>query len=98
MTEVNLQRFESLHIAVTLPVSLVKRSQRFIDNGTVPSRNALVVAAVERFLIELERQEIDQQFAVLADDLAYQELNVQMSEEFADSDWEAIRVAEEGQE
>ena len=98
MTEVNLQRFESVRTTVTLPANLVEWCQRFIEKGTVPNRNALVVAALEHFLIELERQEIDKQFALMADDEAYQELNIQMSKDFAESDWEAICVAEEGQE
>ena len=98
MTEINLQRTESVRTTVTLPANLVEWCQRFIEKGTVPNRNALIVAALERFLIELERQEIDQQFALMVDDEVYQELNIQMSEEFAESDWEAIRVAEKGQE
>lgn len=95
MTEVSLQQFETVRTTVTLPVDLVEWSQRFIEKGTVPSRNALIVAALEHFLKELERQEIDEQFAAMADDEAYRELSVQMSEEFADSDWEALRAAEE---
>ena len=98
MNEVNLQRFESVRTTVTLPADLVEWSQRFVEKGTVPSRNALIVAALEHFLIELEQQEIDQQFAAMADDEAYQELSVQMSEEFADSDWEAMRIVEEEKE
>lgn len=98
MTELSLQRFESVRTTVTLPANLVEWSQRFVEKGTVPSRNALIVAALEHFLIELERQEIDQQFAAMAGDEAYQELNVRLSEEFADSDWEALRSAEEAGE
>lgn len=45
--------------------------------------------------MELAWQEIDKQFATMADDEAYQELSVQLSEEFAGSDWEALRTAEE---
>ena len=98
MNEVNLQRFESVRTTVTLPANLAEWSQRFVGKGTVPSRNALIVAALEHFLIELEQQEIDQQFAVMAEDEAYQDLSVQMSEEYAGSDWEALRVVEEEKE
>jgi len=45
--------------------------------------------------MEMERQEIDKQFAAIASDEAYQELSLQLSEEFADSDWEALRETEE---
>jgi metal-responsive CopG/Arc/MetJ family transcriptional regulator len=95
MSGVNLQQFESVRTTVTLPAHLVEWSQRFVEKGAVPSRNALVVAALEHFLRELERQEIDEQFAAMGDDEAYQELSVQVSEEFAESDWDAIRTAEE---
>ena len=98
MTELGLQQFETVRTTVTLPLELVKLSQHYIDKGTVRSRNALIVAALEHFLIELEQQEIDQQFASMADDEAYQELSLQISEAFADSDWEAIQLAEKGAE
>jgi metal-responsive CopG/Arc/MetJ family transcriptional regulator len=95
MAEMNLHRFESVRTTVTLQANLVERSQQLIDKGTVPSRNALIVAALEHFLVELERQEIDQQFASVAGDEATRDLSVQMSEEFSDSDWEAMEIAEE---
>lgn len=85
---------ESVRTTVTLPVTLMQRSQQFVDKGIVPNRNALVVAALERFLAELERAEIDRQFAVMADDDEYQAFSTQMTEAFADSDWEAFRMAE----
>ena len=98
MARASLRKFETLRTTVTLPANLVERSQRLINKGIVPSRNALVVAALEHFLLELERQEIDQQFAATNGDKEYQELNIRMSEEFADSDWEALHASEEGQE
>jgi metal-responsive CopG/Arc/MetJ family transcriptional regulator len=86
--------FKTVRTTVTLPTDLINRSQHFIDGGTVPSRNALIVAAVERFLSELERQEIDRQFEAMAEDEEYQAMNQQLSEEFADSDWEALTEGE----
>jgi len=64
--------------------------------GERSSRNALIVAAVERYLQELERQEIDRQFEAMADDSAYQALNEELVEAFADSDWEALAEDEQG--
>lgn len=84
-----LAEFETVRTTLTLPVDLVKRSQHFIDDGIVPNRNTLIVTAVERFLLELERQEIDRQFAAMAEDESYQTLNQQIADEFAESDWEA---------
>lgn len=89
-----LTHFETMRTTVTIPTSLMQRSQHFLDQGIVPNRNALVVAALERFLAELERQEIDRQFAAMVDDGEYQALSEQMAESFGASDWEALGLAE----
>jgi len=39
---------------------------------------------------------IDAEFAVMAQDECYRELNLQMAEEFAQSDWEAWQMADPG--
>jgi metal-responsive CopG/Arc/MetJ family transcriptional regulator len=85
-----LEEFETVRTTLTLPADLNKRSQHFIDGGIVPSRNALIIAALEKYLIELERQEIDRQFEAMADDKAYQVMNEQISESFAESDWDVL--------
>lgn len=90
-----LEQFQTVRTTVALPASLLNRSQQFIDSGSVPSRNALIVAAVEHYLKELERQEIDRQFEAMAEDAGYQELNEEMAEAFADSDWEALTEDEQ---
>ena len=85
-----LEEFETIRTTLTLPAELNKRSQHFVDGGIVPSRNALIIAALEKYLTELERQEIDRQFEAMADDDAYQQMNEQISESFAESDWDAL--------
>ena len=89
-----LPQFESVRTTVTIPVDLIDRSQRFVEAGKIPSRNALIIAALEDFLDELERQEIDRQFELMADDADYQALNEKVAEEFADSDWQALSEVE----
>jgi metal-responsive CopG/Arc/MetJ family transcriptional regulator len=89
-----IPKFKTVRTTLTLPVELIERSQHFIDSGAIPSRNALIVAAVEQFLQELEQQEIDRQFEAMAEDQDYQTLNQQLSESFAESDWEALTEAE----
>jgi len=66
-----------------------------VDIGLARSRNALIVAALEHFLEHLERQLIDAQFAAMAEDEAYHALNLSLADEFAESDWEALTLAEE---
>lgn len=68
---------EHVCTTVTLPVTLMQRSQQVVDKSA-----------------ELERQEIDRQFAAMADDAEYQELNEQMAETFGASDWQALTLAE----
>ena len=85
-----LTKFETARTTVTVPTELLERSQHFIDSGAAPNRNALIVAALEHFLNELERQEIDRQFEAMAEDDSYQEMNRQLAEDFAESDWEAL--------
>ena len=72
----------------------VQRSQKLVDAGQVPNRNVLIVSALERLLAELERAEIDRQFAALAEDEAYQTMQTEMAESFAESDWEALNDGE----
>ncbi|MEZ4727013.1 MAG: hypothetical protein R3E79_07760 [Caldilineaceae bacterium] len=91
-----LAEFETVRTTLTLPVDLVRRSQHFIDGGVIPSRNALIVAAVEKFLLELEREEIDRQFAAMAEDETYAALNQQITDDFAESDWDALMEGETG--
>jgi metal-responsive CopG/Arc/MetJ family transcriptional regulator len=94
MMMTTLAQFETIRTTVTIPMHLMQRSQHFLEKGIIPNRNALVVAALEHFLAELERQEIDRQFAAMVDDVEYQTLNEQLAESFDASDWEALRLAE----
>ena len=87
-------QFETVRTTLTLPVDLVKRSQHFVDDGVTPSRNALIVTALEQFLQELERREIDRQFEAMAEDQTYQVINQQMADDFAESDWDALLESE----
>lgn len=98
MNRANLRQFETIRTTITLPMPLVARSQEWVDKGTVPNRNALIVAALEQFLDELERKEIDRQFASMADDEAYRALSVELVAEFAESDWETVAGLDEDSE
>ncbi len=89
-----LEKFETVRTTITVPTDLIKRSQPFIDGGSIPSRNALIVSALEHFLNELERQDIDRQFEAMSEDEAYHTLNQNLAEDFAESDWEALTLGE----
>ena len=59
-------QFETVRTTVTLPADMIRRSQHFVDLGQVPNRNALIVAALDSFLQELEKAEIDRAFEIMA--------------------------------
>jgi len=90
-----LDKQETVRTTVTLPTSLLQRSQKLIDSGQVPNRNVLIISALERLLVDLEREEIDRQFAAMAADADYQALHTKMAESFDESDWEALLDGEQ---
>lgn len=90
-----LQNQKTVRTTVTLPADLLQRSQKLIDAGRVPNRNVLIVSALERLLADLERAEIDQQFAAMFEDEVYQTMQTEMSESFEESDWEALLDGEQ---
>jgi len=85
-----LQKHRKVRTTINISASLLQRSQYFIDKGIASTRTALIETALDKFLDELEREEIDRQFEAMADDDAYQELNEKIAEEFAESDWDAF--------
>lgn len=92
-----LEKYETIRTTVTLPSNLLQRSQELVDSGQVPNRNALIVAALEQFLAHLEREAIDRQFATMAEDADYQAFQVEVTESFADPDWEALAEGEQSE-
>ena len=66
-----------------------------IDKKCAPSRNALLIQALQRYLEYLEQEEIDAQIAQMAADSEYQKLHAQMVKEYEPAAWEALRLGEE---
>jgi len=89
-----LGKHDTVRTTITLPLNLLQRSQELVDSGLVPNRNALIVAALEQFVADLEREEIDRQFAAMAEDTEYQAWQTSMADSFAESDWEALAEGE----
>lgn len=85
---------EIVRTTIHLPKKLMNRSKKIIKSGQVRSQNALIVKALEQFLDNLERKEIDAQFAAMANDVRYQTLNLKIENEFSESDWEALQTGE----
>jgi len=87
-------QFETVRTTVTIPINLIERAQHFIDQGTMPNRNALIVTAMSQLLARLEQIEIDRQFDSMADDVDYLALNEQIADAFIESDWQALNDGE----
>ena len=91
-------RLETTRTTIALPTTLLERVNEAIDRGVLPNRNMAIAAALEAFLDEIERQEIDRQFAAMGEDLPYQQLNEELVEAFADADWQALLSGEAEQQ
>ncbi len=89
---------DRVRTTVDLPTVLRERIQEALERGAAKSQNALIVQAVERFLADLERAWLDAQFAEMANDEAYQALQLTIAREFALVDWETWQAVEAGDE
>jgi hypothetical protein len=74
---------------VDLPRELLVRSRSVVDRGLVKNQNTLFTAALADYLDQLDQQAIDRQFAEMESDTPYQELNMQLLNEFAGNDNQA---------
>lgn len=85
-----IARQSVVRTTLDLPVDLLERSNRLVDRGKAKSRNTLFVAAVQGYLDELEKAEIDAAFADMGRDMHYRALSERVAGEFALSDSEAL--------
>jgi hypothetical protein len=89
-----VNKTKQVRTTLTLPVELRARIERAVRQGAAPSQNRLIVQAVEAYLTQQEEAWIDAQFAEMAKDAAYQDLQRQIVAEFSISDWEALQTGE----
>ncbi|HEV7503611.1 MAG TPA: ribbon-helix-helix protein, CopG family [Thermoanaerobaculia bacterium] len=79
---------------VALSADLLAEMDAMVGRGAADSRNAFLERAIRQQLAASRRAAIDAEFAQMANDSTYQKEAVQVAEEFAASDWEALRAAE----
>lgn len=79
---------------VALPADLLEAADLAVRRGLARSRGELLGRALKRELAAQRRAAIDSAFAAMADDPEYQAEAVRIAEEFARSDWEALRIGE----
>jgi metal-responsive CopG/Arc/MetJ family transcriptional regulator len=79
---------------VALAADLLAEMDAMVGRGAADSRNAFLERAIRKQLAASRRTAIDAEFAQMANDSTYQKEAIQVAEEFAEADWEALRAAE----
>jgi metal-responsive CopG/Arc/MetJ family transcriptional regulator len=86
---------ERIRTTIDIPIELLERINTVLGKKVAPSRNALFIQALQRYLEDLEQEEIDVHIAQMAEDATYQELHIRMVKEYEPAGWEALRLSEE---
>ena len=84
-----------IRTTIDIPIELSERVNTALHKKYAPSRNALLIQALQRYLEYLEQEEIDAQIAQMAADSEYQALHEQLAKEYEPAGWEALRLGEE---
>jgi metal-responsive CopG/Arc/MetJ family transcriptional regulator len=85
-----------LRTTVALSADLIEEMDARVREGEAESRNDFLEKALRNQLAASRRAAIDAEFAQMASDRVYQGEAVQVAEDFAEADWEALRTAERG--
>ncbi len=93
-------RNDTCTTTVRLPRQVYEQAKRVVDRekgtpGPVGSLNDLIVQAVSAYLKMYKRRQIDMAFAAMAKDAEYQKEANLLAEDFAQADWEALKIGEE---
>jgi metal-responsive CopG/Arc/MetJ family transcriptional regulator len=86
---------KQIRTTIDIPIELSERVNKALHKKCAPSRNALVIQALQRYLEYLEQEEIDVQIAQMTADSEYQELHGQLAKEYEPAGWEALRLGED---
>jgi hypothetical protein len=86
------KREPKVRTTVSLPKPLYEEARSAVAQQatSTDSMNGLFVAAISAYVKLLKRKQIDAKFRAMADDDAYQKETQLISEEFSQSDWEAL--------
>ncbi len=94
-----LAQNETRTTTVRLPRAVYDQAKLVVDEEKArsgASLNDLFVSAIKAYLKLYRRRQIDAEFAKMAEDTDYQKEATLISEEFEYSDWEALRIEEDG--
>ena len=79
---------------LSLPSKLLQATDELIAKGKIKNRNEFIAEAIALRLQALEKEEIDAEFAHMANDTEYQEEALQIEAEFTSASWEALNIGE----
>jgi metal-responsive CopG/Arc/MetJ family transcriptional regulator len=85
---------KKLRTTVAISEDLVEAMDALVQGGEADSRNDFLEKALRNQIAAARRAAIDAEFAQMATDRTYQGEAVQVAEEFAEADWEALRASE----
>lgn len=85
---------QTARTTVAIPVDLLRYMDEAVRAGHSVSRNQFLAVAIRKELERMQREAIDTEFEGMADDELYQNESSRISTEYAQADWEALRVAE----
>jgi hypothetical protein len=87
---------EKARVTVRLPKSIYDEARNLIEESVVPvdSLNDFLVTAIAAYVKLVKRKQVDAAFSGMAGDSEYQKVSRVISEEFAQSDWEALESTE----
>jgi metal-responsive CopG/Arc/MetJ family transcriptional regulator len=84
----------TIRTTVALPADLLEAVDQAVGAGKARSRNELIAIALRHELAAQERAAIDDAFAAMAQDPAYQAEAKNIATELSPADWEAWQLGE----
>lgn len=85
-----------IQTTLRLPRALHDQARKFVEASSTNAQNLndFIVAALRAYVKLLERRQIDAAFAGMAEDANHHREAQLIAEEFEQSDWEALELAE----
>lgn len=80
----------TIRTTIALPRDLLEAVDEAVARGDARGRSDLIARALTSQLAAFRRCRIDEEFAGMADDAIYRREALQVADEFAVSDWEAL--------
>jgi metal-responsive CopG/Arc/MetJ family transcriptional regulator len=86
---------DTVRTTFTIPIELLEATDKAIASGKAKSRNEFIALALERELAVQKRAEIDEALTEMLQDPEYQAEVLKLEAEFANAQWEALKLGEQ---